>query len=115
MAHRICASPHERLASASLLSPGLDEKIAAVVFLDAASPRAAHQNGQDFYETEPDAVLWHQKNLSCVWISYRGSRGKAAHVNVTSFGQVRTRDHAFPPRDRNSIRHIPFRFFRGNS
>jgi hypothetical protein len=52
MAQRSRDSPHERFASASLLAPGFDEKIAAVVFLDAASPDAAHQSDQDFYEAE---------------------------------------------------------------
>ena len=60
-------------------------------------------------------MLRHQKNLSCVWISYRGSRGKPAYVNVTSLGQVRTCDHALLPCDGNSIRHVSFRFFRRNN
>ena len=78
-------------------------------------PRTLRAKVAKILRSGTDAVLRHQKNLSCVWISYRGSRGKAAYINVTSFGQVRTCDHAFLPCDWNSIRHVSFRFFRRNS
>src|SRR5437667_10934 len=38
MAQRSYPSPHERLASASLLAPGFDEKITAVVFFGFREP-----------------------------------------------------------------------------
>src|SRR5262249_62139622 len=109
MAQRSCASPHERLASASLLPPGFDGKIAAVVSFGCSICGRCTPKVVKILRSGTDAVLRHQKNLSCVWISYRGSRGKAAHVNVTSLGQVRTCDHAFLPGDGNSIRHVSFR------
>ena len=115
MAQRSYPSPHERLASASLLAPGFDEKIAAGRIFWMQHPRAHHTKMVKILRSGIHAVLWHQKNLSCVWISYRGSRGKAAHVNVTSLGQVRTCDHAFLPCNGNSVRHVSFRFFRRNS
>lgn len=115
MVQRSCGGHHERLVIASLLAPEFDEKIVAGRIFWVQHRRPQRIKMVKILRSGTDAVLWHQKNLSCVWISYRGSRGKAAHVNVTSLGQVRTCDHALLPCDGNSIRHVSFRFFRRNS
>jgi len=56
--------------------------------------------------------LRNQKKLSCVWIFNDGSRRKTGDIDILSLLRcIRTRDHAFPAWDRNSIGQTNFCFF----
>src|SRR4029453_12422037 len=56
--------------------------------------------------------LRNQKKLSCVWIFHDGPRRKIGDIDIlVLFRQIRTRDHAFPAWDRNSIGQTSFCFF----
>ena len=56
-------------------------------------------------------ILWDQEKLSCVWIFHHGSGRKIGDIDILPVLRViRTRDHAFPARDRNSIGQISFSF-----
>ena len=56
--------------------------------------------------------LRNQKKLSCVWIFHDGPGRKISDIDIlVLFRQIRTRDHAFPAWDRNSIGQTSFCFF----
>jgi hypothetical protein len=56
--------------------------------------------------------LGNQKKLSCVWIFYDGPGRKTGHIDILSLLRcIRTRDHALPAWDRNSIGQTSFYFF----
>jgi hypothetical protein len=55
--------------------------------------------------------LRNQKKLSCVWIFHDGPGRKIGDIDIlVLFRQIRTRDHAFPAWDRNSIGQTRFCF-----
>src|SRR6516225_5672757 len=56
--------------------------------------------------------LRNQKKLSRVWIFHDGPGRKTGDIDILSLLRyIRTRDHAFPARDRNSIGQTSFCFF----
>ena len=56
--------------------------------------------------------LRNQKKLSCVWIFHDGPGRKTGDIDIlVLFRQIRTRDHAFPAWDRNSVGQTSFCFF----
>jgi len=56
--------------------------------------------------------LRNQKKLFCVWIFHGRPGRKISDIDIfVLFRQVRTRDHAFPTWDRNSIGQTSFCFF----
>ena len=56
--------------------------------------------------------LRNQKKLSCIWIFYDGPGRKTGDIDIFSLVRcIRTGDHAFPARDRNSIGQTRFYFF----
>jgi hypothetical protein len=56
--------------------------------------------------------LRNQKKLSCVWILHGGPRRKIGDIDIlVLFRKIRTRDHALPAWDRNSVRQTSFCFF----
>src|SRR5262249_21462311 len=56
--------------------------------------------------------LRNEKKLSCVWIFYDGPGSKTGDIDILSLLRcIRTRDHAFPAWDGNSIGQISFCFF----
>jgi hypothetical protein len=60
----------------------------------------------------PFPSLGNQKKLSCVWIFHDGPGRKTGDIDTLSFVRcIRTRDHAFPAWDRNSIGQTSFYFF----
>ena len=60
----------------------------------------------------PLPSLRNQKKLSCVWIFHDGPGRKIGDIDILSLlRQIRTRDHPFPARDRNSIGQTSFCFF----
>ena len=55
--------------------------------------------------------LRNQKKLSCIWIFYDGTGRKTGDIDILSLVRcIRTRDHAFPAWDRNSIWQTGFYF-----
>ena len=57
-------------------------------------------------------VLRDQKKLSCVWIFHDGPGRKIGNIDILSLIRcIRTRDHAFPAWDRNSIGQTSLCFF----
>jgi len=60
----------------------------------------------------PLPSLRNQKKLSCVWIFHDGAGRKTGDIDTLSLVRcIRTRDHAFPAWDRNSIGQTSFYFF----
>ena len=56
--------------------------------------------------------LRNQKKLSCIWIFHDGPGRKIGNIDILSLIRcIRTRDHPFPARDRNSIGQTSFCFF----
>ena len=56
--------------------------------------------------------LRNQKKLSCVWIFHDGPGRKIGNIDILSLIRcIRTRDHAFPAWDRNSIGQTSLCFF----